>query len=46
MRLVMTTLLILTFIGGCVFKTLVPMPSIDDKVRAGYAWVAEKVRNL
>jgi hypothetical protein len=28
---------------GVALKILVPMPFLDDKVRAAYAWVARKI---
>ena len=37
----MTTLLI-GFAGGIVVKTLVPMPAVDDRIRAGWRRIVQR----
>lgn len=34
---------VLGAIAGVVFKVLVPMPAIDDRIRAAWAWLWSKV---
>ncbi len=29
--------------AGIVFKVLVPIPMLDDRIRAGWRWLADKV---
>ncbi len=31
---------------GIVIKVLIPMPFLDDPIRAGWGWLRDKVRGL